>query len=282
MRLVWLLFWAHLAALLFGVGGLLIALPNPHLWAGSAFGVQVFTFGIRYSGELQIVLGAATMLAYGLVALGWRKTAIFLVVSTLFSAGMELLGTGTGWPFGAYEYTSGLGEKIAGRVPYPIPLSWFSMGLASLLLGSAIAAQRGFRARPLWSLGLGVWLLTAWDLVLDPAMAHPSLPIKFWVWHQVGPYFGMPIENLVGWSLTGLLFMAVSRWLWRADVEPTLPLALPFAIYLANMAFAMILSANVGLWGPILLAVVGGIIPATLAVTGWPRAPRRPLVMSQS
>ena len=56
-----------------------------------------------------------------------------------------------------------------------------------------------------------------WDLVLDPAMAHETLPVTFWVWNQTGPYFGMPVQNFVGWAGTALLFMGLSRWLWRID-----------------------------------------------------------------
>ncbi len=48
-----------------------------------------------------------------------------------------------------------------------------------------------------------------WDLVLDPAMAHESLPVTFWVWNQTGPYFGMPVQNFAGWAGTALLFMGL-------------------------------------------------------------------------
>ncbi len=84
-------------------------------------------------------------------------------------------------------------------------------------------------------------------------MAHESLRVQFWVWDQTGPYFGMPIKNFIGWSVTGLLFMAISRALWRRDIDPaSLPMRVPLAVYAANVAFAMVLSAGVGLWVPIL------------------------------
>jgi putative membrane protein len=272
------LFAAHLAALVFGLVGLLIMLPHPELWASDPNAVKVFDWSMRYAGSLHIVLGAATMLAVGVVALGWRKTAIFLAVATGLSLSSELIGTSTGWPFGNYAYTSFLGHKVLGRVPFTIPLSWFYMGLASYLLGSLLAARLGVRRRTAWSLGLGVWFLTVWDLVLDPAMAHHALRVQFWVWDESGPYFGMPIRNFVGWSLTGLLFMAIGRALWRRDVEPErLPMRFPLAVYAANVAFAMVLSAGVGLWLPILLAAALGVLPATLAVRAQPRTPRRSL-----
>lgn len=261
------LFFAHLGALIFALGGLLIALPHPELWAGSAQAAKVFAFGMRHGGALHIVLGAAAMLAFGLRYLGAWRTLTFFALATTLSLGMELLGTGTGWPFGAYSYTSGLGMKVLGRVPYTIPLSWFFVGLAAYLLASAIVARLGLRRSALSAVLLGVWFLTVWDLVLDPAMAHPSLPMQFWVWHATGPYFGMPLQNFVGWSVTGLLFMGLSRLLWRRNASPDeFPAWLPFGIYTANIIFALALSLSVGLWEPAVAAVLLGVLPATLAL----------------
>jgi len=270
------LFIAHLGALIFGLVGILVMLPHPELWSGDPNAVRVFDFSMKYAGATHILLGAATMLVVGLFVLGWRKTAIFAVVSTSLSLTSELVGTGTGWPFGNYAYTDFLGYKVLGRVPYSIPLSWFYMGLASYLLGSLLAARLRLQRRSLWSIILGVWFLTVWDLVLDPAMAHHSLRIQFWVWDQTGPYFGMPIKNFIGWSLTGLVFMVISRALWREDAVITArELAIPLGIYIANLVFAMVLSAGVGLWIPIILAAVLGMVPALAAVVPWMRLQSR-------
>lgn len=274
MRPVRLLFIGHLLALGFGLGGLLIALPNPQLWAASPAAASVFGLGMRYAGSLHILLGAATMLAFGLRFVGTRKTLIFFVAATALSLGSELLGTGTGWPFGAYSYTAGLGYKVGGRVPFTIPLSWWYMGFTAYLLGAAVAGARGLRRW--WPVALGVWLLTVWDLALDPAMAHESLPVRFWVWHEHGPYFGMPLMNFAGWSLTGLAFMALSRWLWRSDIDQRrLPAWLPLGMYAANIGFAAALSLSVGLWLPPAIALTFGLAPALLALRGSGRGALR-------
>jgi carotene biosynthesis associated membrane protein len=276
MRLARLLLIAHLAALGFGLAGILIAIPNPQLWADQAWGLKVFNFGITYAGSLHIVLGALAMFTFGVYALGWRRTAIFFALSVPISLSAELIGTGTGWPFGNYAYTNFLGYKIAGHVPFSIPLSWFYVGFASLLLGSVIASRRGLRPRGAWSVGLGVWFLTVWDLVLDPAMAHKSLPVKFWEWSQTGPYFGMPIQNFAGWTATGLIFMSLSRWAWRRGADPDrdrIAVWFPLTVYAANAFFAMVLSASVGLWLPVLLALLLGLLPATLARRAGPTRP---------
>src|SRR5215207_8180111 len=278
MKLGLLLLIGHLAALLFGLAGLLVALPNPQWWAGDANAVHVFDFGMAYAGATHIVLGAAAVFVFGWVVLGPRRTIIFFLVSSGLSLSSELIGTGTGWPFGNYEYTSFLGYKVLDRVPFTIPLSWFYMGLASYLLGSLVATRFDARHRTAWSLALGVWFLTVWDLVLDPAMAHHSLRVRFWVWDESGPYFGMPVKNFIGWSITGLLFMAVSRALWRSDPDPrSLSMRVPLAVYAVNLAFAMVLSAGVGLWVPVLLSAILGLLPAAIAVRDRSRQPIRQL-----
>jgi putative membrane protein len=120
----------------------------------------------------------------------------------------------------------------------------------------------------------GALFLTAWDLVLDPAMAHGSLRIKFWEWHQTGAYFGMPLKNLAGWSLTGLVFIAAARFLWGEGVRITRLPMVPFIVYVANMLFAMVISAEVGLWWPIVFATVVGVLPAALLLREKEPAPR--------
>ena len=247
---------------MFGLIGLLIMLPNPDLWASDPNAVRVFDWSMEHAGATHIVLGAVTMALFGWLAIGWRKTTIFFLVSYFVSLGFELFGTSTGWPFGNYAYTDFLGTKVLGHVPWTIPLSWFYMGLASYLIGIWISHRLGGGHRAIWGVLAGAWLLTAWDLVLDPAMAHESLRVKFWVWDEQGPYFGMPIKNFAGWVVTGFVFMAISRWIWKEDARLDLQqLRLPGIVFIANMIFAMVISASVGLWIPIVIAIVVAAVP---------------------
>ena len=110
------------------------------------------------------------------------------------------------------------------------------------------------------------------------------MPIRFWTWHESGPYFGMPLRNLVGWFATGLAFMALSRFLWRTDIVMAhVPRWLPFGVYGANVLWAIALSGDAGLWPASLAALGMGFAPACLvwrgrlkppAITRWalPRA----------
>jgi putative membrane protein len=89
-------------------------------------------------------------------------------------------------------------------------------------------------------------------------MAHPGLALNFWVWHTTGPYFGMPVQNFVGWTGTGALFMGLSRWLWGNQVPPVSP-GYPLAVYGLNLVFAIVLSATGGEWLPIGLALAAAL-----------------------
>ncbi len=284
MKLARFLFVLHVSALAFGLGGLLIALPHPELWASSPTAGSVYTFGMNHGGAVQIIFGAAAMLAFGVYALGVRKTLIFFVVGTIVPLCAELLGTGTGWPFGGYSYTDGLGFKILGRVPYSVPLSWFYMGFASYLV--AITISRSWRPKhQTWgAIVLGAWLLMAWDLALDPAMADASMPIRFWNWHETGPYFGMPLRNLAGWFGTALLFIGVSRAVWRAKPDPKRISAwLPFAVYTVNVLWAVALSLSASLWLAAAAALMLGLVPTSLALwAARPEAARQAPIRSRA
>ncbi|MFM9108359.1 MAG: carotenoid biosynthesis protein [Chloroflexota bacterium] len=270
MKLARVFLVGHIAALLFGLLGLLVVIPNLASFASDPNAMRVYAMGMEHGGATHMIFGALAMFAFGWAIIGLGKTAVFFLVSFGLSLASELIGTGTGFPFGNYSYTDFLGYKVMDRVPFTIPLSWFYLGFAAYLLGRVIATRFGGR-QTFWTIAIGVWLLTAWDLVLDPAMADPGMAVKFWEWHISGPYYGMPLQNLLGWSVTGLAYMGLSRLIWREEIDPVLldgRAWFPFAVYLANIVFASVLSLSAGLWPPVLLAIVAGVLPAALALGG--------------
>ena len=268
----------HVVSMAFGLAGLLWVMPHPEILQYIPAGPTLFQWSMAGGGVVYILLGALAVFLYAYRVLGLGKTLAFMLPAILLSLSSELLGTGTGFPFGHYSYLSGLGYKIAGLVPFTIPLSWFYLGLSSYLLargGLTHRAPNGTVAKLGWSrqllaIGLGAVLLTSWDFVLDPAMSQTAMP--FWHWHQPGAFFGMPYQNFAGWLGTGALFMSVAAVLWR---KQTLALAqsrltLPLVIYLSNFAFAMIMSLAGGIVIPVLLGIAVGVVPAVLC---WYVAP---------
>lgn len=258
----------HIFSMAFGLAGLLLILPNPEFIGQlSPFGLEVFSWSMAQGGVSYILLGAIAMVLFGYRTLGFKPLLAFFVPSVLLSLGSELLGTSTGFPFGAYHYLSGLGYKIADLVPFTIPLSWFYMGFACYLLArSAMAATPLARwQRQVAAIAFGAVLLTAWDLVLDPAMSQTAYP--FWEFEEVGEFFGMPYRNIAGWIGTGVVYMTVATALQNGDqfVLSRRQLGVPFWIYVVNFAFGAtitLVSLDSQFTIPTLLSVLFGVVPA--------------------
>jgi uncharacterized membrane protein len=285
----WFFLIAHIVAMVFGLAGLILVLPHPEFIATlPSFGQTLFQLSMTGGGVVYIVLGALTMFLHGYLSLGLRSITLFFVPAVLLSLSSELLGTSTGFPFGHYAYLSGLGYKIAGLVPFTIPLSWFYLGFSAYLLaysGLREALKRfelkDFTLR-LGAVVTGAVLLTAWDLVLDPAMSQAPFP--FWTFQEVGEFFGMPYRNLVGWVGTGMVFMGVAALLGRSS-----PLALsrsqltvPLLVYLANFAFGATITLtqlDPRFMIPAILGVLIGVLPAIIF---WWISPAQALVVEAS
>jgi putative membrane protein len=261
----------HVIAMAFGLAGLLIVLPHPELIAGlSTVGQTMFQWSMSGGGVVYILLGALAVAIYAFRTLGLWHWLTFMLPAISISLSSELLGTSTGFPFGEYSYLNGLGYKIAGLVPFTIPLSWFYLGLVSYLLarvGLEASVETGKKVswlRHIGAITLGAILLTSWDFVLDPAMSQTTAP--FWFWGKPGAFFGMPYQNFAGWLGTGAIFMSVATLLWKkAPLGLTKKqLGLPLVVYLTNFAFAAIMSIGAGIWIPIGLGIVLGVAPALI------------------
>jgi uncharacterized membrane protein len=280
----WFCLIAHIAAMMFGLAGLILVLPHPEFIVSlPSFGQRLFQFSMAGGGVGYILLGAIAVAIHGYRTLGLPSLLRFMVPAIALSLGSELLGTSTGFPFGHYAYLSGLGYKVAGLVPFTIPLSWFYLGFSAYLLAysglrSGLSQWKlGDFGLKMLAVGLGAVLLTAWDLVLDPAMSQAPFP--FWEFQEVGAFFGMPYRNLVGWVGTGMVFMGVGALLLRS-VPIRLSraqLTMPLLVYLANFAFGATITLtqlDTRFWIPTGLGILVGVIPAVLC---WWIAPTQPL-----
>lgn len=259
----------HIVSMIFGLVGILLVIPNAEAIVSlSEFSENVMQWSMAGGGVVYMVLGALAVFVYAYRHLGLGKALAFLIPALSISLTSELLGTSTGFPFGHYNYLSGLGYKIAGLVPFTIPLSWFYLGCVAYLLARVglEVDKKPTLLRHAGAIALGALLLTSWDFVLDPAMSQTSLP--FWYWHKPGAFFGMPYQNFAGWMGTGAVFMTVAAFLWSKNpikIE-NLPLNLPLIVYLGNFGFATVMSLAAGFSIPVLLGVILGVLPA---VTLW-------------
>lgn len=280
----------HCLALVFGLAGLLLVLPNPAVVATlPPFGQQLFGWSMAGGGVVYILLGAVTVAIFAYRSVGWRNWLGFMIPALFLSLGSELLGTSTGFPFGHYGYLNGLGYKIAGLVPFTIPLSWFYLGFSTYVLARAGLAAKGWHGwfAKLSAIALGAILLTSWDFVLDPAMSQAPYP--FWQFQDVGEFFGMPYRNLTGWVGTGAIFMTVASLFWRQNEMPLNRdrLWVPLVVYLVNFAFGAIITVtqlDAGFLIPTAIGFALGVVPAIALwwISGAPQATQRLTVTGQT
>jgi len=234
--------------------------------------------GMQWGGQTTVVLGALAGLSFLAWAIGVQRAIVVFALSFFISLGSELAGTGTGYPFGAYGYTTQLGYRIANLVPFNIPTSWFYMLVASLsICGRLLPARDDNKSRWWWAL-VAAFVLTAWDVSMDPAMVKTS----HWLWNVpdltsrsalvqfIGTpfFFGMPLTNWLGWLLTGIIVArvmvaVVPPSVWSAQVSPS---RFPLILYGVNglLPIAICLRHDMVLAGVLGLLAMG--LPLVLAL----------------
>lgn len=215
---------------------------HPALMGTSLGAMRAYAAAITGFPRAHIVLGAAAIATALTRGSGgqWLPAAVTLYAVSLAS---ELLGTSYGMPFGPYHYTDALGIKWLGLVPVLIPLSWFTMSASAFAITRRLVGVRGH----LTTIAAGSLLLVAWDLALDPAMSRLT---PYWVWGEAGPYFGMPILNLIGWFLTGaalmMLLVVLRAGRWVDSLSPSAMTAITI-VYASNLALPIGMTIAAGL-----------------------------------
>jgi putative membrane protein len=264
---------AHVVLILFSTVALTTFLAGtPPDWLKTESSQLALRIGWRFSGPTYVVLGALAALTHAAGRLGWRPALALLGTGALISLAAELTGTSTGLPFGPYSYTPLLGWRVAGLVPFPIPLSWFYMVYCSLaILGRLLVPRDDLRTRLAWA-ALGGLTLTAWDVSMDPAM---SFATAHWLWHTQGSFYGMPLLNWFGWWLTGsvVAFAMVSIARPTRIAALIAPSPLPLWLYAINGVFPIAICLRHQLWWAAFLGAVAMAVPIGLAIAA-PRGAR--------
>jgi putative membrane protein len=225
------------------------------------------------TGSLVVLTSVVALfsLSHAWYSLGGRLTLVFFGLSAVISWAYEQVGVATGLVYGAYHYTDYLGVKL-GHVPLLIPLAWFMMVYPSYVIANLVVERRAIGTRPgvaaLVRLAcIGAVVMTAWDLVIDPILSGPT--IRAWVWDTAGPYFGIPVQNYLGWLLTTFTVYLTYRAIEQrarpspAGAQSARVAALPVA------AYGLMLAAN----------LLSGVTPAALWLIG-PAVMGPPLIIA--
>lgn len=183
----------QLVPLLLAAAVVLVQVPYP-LLDGEA---------LRTLTIVAVLVTVAAALAHATVVHGARTAVLALAAVGGTSLVLEAVGVRTGYPFGSYDYRGTLGAELLG-VPVIIPLAWTMLTYPLLL-----AARVTCAGRPALVVPATAGALAGWDLYLDPQMVDAG----HWVWTFPEPHLpgmdGIPLTNLAGWLLGGLLVAAV-------------------------------------------------------------------------
>src|SRR5665811_1600689 len=95
--------------------------------------------------------------------------------------------------------------SVARLGPGPHPPRLVHAGLPELRRGQPIVdgcpvGTPGGRGHLVRRALVGALVMTAWDLVVDPILSGPT--VGAWVWERGGPYYGVPVQNYLGWIVT--------------------------------------------------------------------------------
>lgn len=269
-----------------------LAPPSP-VWLATPANQRIAALMFGFGGQTTVVLGALAGVLHAASRLGWRSALALFAAAFTISLGAELAGTTTGYPFGPYAYTTQLGYRIGGHVPFNIPTSWFFMLYASLAIcGRLLSADDSARGKWRWAV-TAACVLTAWDVSMDPAMVATT----HWLWRLPVPggggamdriflsdfFYGMPITNWLGWLLTGsivarAMLALVPPSAWAMAVSGA---RLPLVLYAVNGLFPILICIGRGMWGAVVFGALAMAIPLVLAVRS-PGGVQRPALDSRA
>lgn len=155
--------------------------------------------------SVMVLIPVVFALIHGARRYGWGGILTFIAICLVVSNALENLSILTGFPFGHYHYTDGLGPKLF-LVPLLIGPAYFSTGYLAWVIGTVLVGdvRRGTGwftvvATPF----IASFAMVVWDLCFDPTV---STILKGWIWEQGGGYFGVPLTNYLGWFLTVYTF----------------------------------------------------------------------------
>ncbi len=194
-----------------------------------------------------VLLGSALSVAHATASRGWRTAAGLVALVVVVAVAFEAVGLATGFPYGSYSYSDALGPTLLG-VPLLVPLAWLMMAWPSWVVGARLSRLGAAAVRPPVRIAAAAGVFAAWDVVLDPQMVQAG----YWTWVHPSPGLPgidtVPLTNLGGWLLAGLVLMALLDALVRRTGVPGSPRTGD---------------------GPVLLAIGWMVLGGALAHAGW-------------
>jgi putative membrane protein len=186
----------------------------------------------------------------------YGKRGIWSVIALgLFALMIESIGIYTGFPYSPFEYTMPFGYRLLGTTPWTVFIAW-----SPLVIGAWLFAQHWFSQH--WSRFLVyIGILVSSDVILDPGAVARGL----WKYTNGGLWFDVPLQNFVGWVISGIIAYVILRLILKSVAADT---TIVTTRYLCIGSLSLLLSiflwsgVNIGyeLWLPAIIGIIFGTI----------------------
>ncbi len=187
---------------------------------------QILTIPILSRGVILsfILLFSIIVFIHGWKTLGARELLVFFFIAysiPLLYEYTDALGFG-GLVGCTCQYSTLLGPKLFGKVPYVIPLVWSmflycTFTMTNIIFNRLRTTNKSEEVTSLtWFFkifGMGViagLIMASLDLIIDPVM----VAMGAWSWSYAGHYYGIPLWNYEGWiEINAVTFVLYSIYL---------------------------------------------------------------------
>ena len=204
---------------------------------------------LRWVTIATVIIGALFVYIDAHVNFGPRFANLLAFTTFLYAFLVEALGQKTQWPFGEYKYSPTLGLQML-QVPLIVPFAWLLMSYPVL-----IVARRTTNS---WVFLVGGFGLAAWDLFLDPQMVAAGR----WSWVLKGAHVpfekSIPLSNLFGWLLSGMLLMGLLNLLLPKERKKKTERTKHVEVLLIWTLFAVVI-VNIFFFHQPGVALIGGL-----------------------
>ena len=145
-----------------------------------------------------------------------RNDVFFMVFVYVVSFSVELIGVNTGFPFGRYQYGTGLGFKVFGT-PLIIGINWLLLVICSSALFEKINGI-------IFKVVLASLAMVGYDLVMEQVSCHMDI----WCW----TYRTAPMRNFEAWFVLAVFFHSI-----KAFLKISFPSSIARWIFFAQFGF---------------------------------------------
>ena len=201
---------------------------------------------------ISIIVILMPLLYYLIKNYGWIFCIKVLAILSTYAMIIEYIGLTTGLPYGEFIYIGNLGYMINDILPITVGLSWAPLLIGSISITYAITKNKIYRFI------LPVLILVMFDLVLDPA----SVAVGMWKYSDIGLYYGVPLQNFIGWIISGFIGSIIGYWLFNKKENKNI-LLLSYS-FLFSIVFWTLVSGFKGLWVPMTIGIWMLIIYAVI------------------